>query len=77
MARRKLSGALDDMLAGHNEEKPQKTTEISDRGELKVYHIRLYEGHWKRLQEHFEDQGVPCSTGIRQVLANFLKENGL
>lgn len=73
MARREVTGALDDMLAGRGPV-PDAGPE---RGDLKVYHVRLLEGHWKRLQEHFADQGVPTSTGIRQVLARYIKENAL
>ena len=32
---------------------------------------------WTRLKDYFEDQGLATSTGVRQVLRNFMKDKVL
>ena len=47
------------------------------RGNLKAYHIRLYESDYTLLKEHFEDEGITISAGVRQALRLFMKDKGI
>ena len=46
-----------------------------NRGELKAYNLRLYEGDYDALRQHFDDQGTPVAVGIRQILRQYIREN--
>ena len=66
-------------------EAPQKTANIPTKapqkhhkeGPLQKYHIRLTEEDWKSLQQHFTSRGIKTAAGIRMVLKEYIKNEGL
>jgi len=52
-------------------------TKTPQRGTLQKYHIRLYEGDWNRLKDHFEAKGLPVSSGIRMIIKEFMEREGV
>ena len=56
---------------------PAGDTAITAKAKMTARHINIRDDDWELLQWHFEDQGVAVSVGIRQVLAQFLKREGL
>ena len=47
------------------------------KAKMTAHHINIRDDDWQLLQRHFEDQGTPVSVGIRQMIAQFLKREGL
>ncbi len=56
---------------------PGLSMKAAPRGKLKAYHVRFHEGDWKILKEHFEDQGITISAGLRQIVRSYMKKEGL
>ena len=67
--------------SGRAPEGPQKTPagapEGPQRGPMRLYKIRLQEGDWRALEAHFEAQGIPVRTGIRAVIKEYMKRQGI
>ncbi len=62
-------------------ETPRKThrrpTKTPQKEALQKYHIRLHEGDWNRLKDHFESKGLPVSSGIRMIIREYLDREGV
>ena len=39
--------------------------------------VRLTDSDWKALQAHFQDRGLSVSGGIRFVLREYMRKNGI
>ena len=76
MAKKEMPDKLGGVLGGSG---PRATTPPAARpsSKLVAHHINMREDDWELLRQHFEDQGLSVSSGIRQVLALFLKREGL
>lgn len=46
-----------------------------DLGELKPYTLRLYERDIETLKKYFHGKGLGLSTGIRNIVREFIQEN--
>ena len=67
---------LGKVLSGSNSAAPAAAP-VAGKTQMTARHINIRDDDWELLRRHFEDQGVAVSVGIRQVLSQFLKREGL
>ena len=80
MAKERLGDSLDDLLGPKPatppvSEAPSPTAD--PQSEMKGYMIRMPISVWKVLQRHFATKGLKAGTGIRQLVMEYAKEQGL
>ena len=47
------------------------------RGPMKVRNIRVADEDWKALGDHFNERGIALTAGIRMVLRDYMKREGI
>ena len=47
------------------------------RGNMKVRNIRMADEDWQVLGEHFKERGIALTAGIRMVLRDYMKREGI
>ena len=47
------------------------------KAKLVDHHVLIHDDDWETLRLHFEEEGVSISSGIRQVLRRYLRDQGL
>ena len=57
--------------------KPTNAPQATHKSTLEKYHVRFAPEDWKLLQEHFDDQGISVSAGLRQIVREYMKRKGL
>jgi hypothetical protein len=50
---------------------------VDDEKRLKIRNFRMNDEDWAVLEAHFKERRLPVGTGLRMVLAEYLKEQGL
>lgn len=50
---------------------------VDDDKRLKLRNFRMSDPDWEILQEHFEQKRIPVSSGIRMIIAEYMKREGL
>ena len=50
---------------------------VEDAKKLKLRTFRMTDPDWKVLVKYFDGKRVPVTTGIRMILVEFLKKEGL
>lgn len=50
---------------------------VEDEERLKLRNFRMNDGDWNMLEAHFKERRIPVGTGIRMVLVEYLKKQGL
>lgn len=48
-----------------------------NKGEFKTFSMRLYESDIEALKEHFEEKGLKLTQGMRMVIKDFMKSEGI
>ena len=84
MAREKLNGDMMDKFLGSPAKSPKKSRKgagkVPDKspdGPLKQHKIWLSAEDYQALKDHFRDKGLGVSAGIRTVLLDYLRGEGL
>lgn len=72
----KTDNMMNSLLGGSAVEREIRKMSI-EPGPLKVTTLNLPENWLKILKQHFKYQGLNLSTGIRQLMAKYMKEEGL
>ncbi len=49
---------------------------VEDEERLKLRNFRMNDRDWDALEAHFKERRIPVGTGIRMVLAEYLKKHG-
>jgi hypothetical protein len=44
---------------------------------LKLRNFRMADEDWEILEQHFKERRIPVGTGIRMVLIEYMKDEGL
>ena len=61
---------------GVQNKKSDKTT--TGKNEALVQHnFRMKQSDYERLQQHFDNQGLPTGAGLRMVLYKYMKEENI
>ena len=47
------------------------------RGPMKVRNIRVSDEDWQALGDHFRDRGIALTAGIRMILRDYMKREGI
>ena len=50
---------------------------VDDEKRLKLRNFRMADEDWKALEAHFQERRIPTGTGIRMLLVEYLKEQGV
>ncbi len=84
MSKQKTPDLLAQMIVSAAKKPPQETHEQPTNNPqkhhkqpteaLQKHHIRLLATDWNILKDHFQDQGLTVSAGIRQVLRAYIKK---
>ena len=50
---------------------------VEDDKRLKLRNFRMSDEDWSLLESHFRERMIPTGTGIRIVLVEYMKEQGM
>jgi len=62
---------------GAGQEGVQKHDIGPTKAPLNRRQIRMTDDDWEHLKRHFESKGIPVTTGIRSILKDYMKRQGL
>lgn len=48
-----------------------------NKAPMKKYNIWLHEEDWSALKWYFENKGIPIRTGIRSIIKEYMKREGI
>ena len=50
---------------------------VEDEERLKLRNFRMNDQDWNLLEAHFKERRIPVGTGIRMILVEYMKKQGL
>jgi hypothetical protein len=50
---------------------------VEDDKRLKLRNFRMNDTDWSMLEAHFKERRIPTGTGVRMVLVEYMKKQGL
>jgi hypothetical protein len=50
---------------------------VDDDKKLKIRNFRMSDDDWSILEKHFKDRRIQIASGIRMVLVEYMKKQGL
>ena len=50
---------------------------VDDDKKLKLRNFRMSDPDWKLLEKHFREKRIQVSSGIRMIIAEYMKREGL
>jgi len=77
MSRPKTPDILDQVLAGKAASEASSPAPILEQGKMVRFSFWIPQGWKTALERHFKAQGSDISHGLRQMIARYLKEQGI